>query len=92
MKPQLRKPLPTGKGSAVDVEAIINRGGSAPARETTLTEAPEPGRKPVMVHIATDVLSEIEHVRKARRVKTSRTAWIMEAIVEKLDRETKEQG
>jgi hypothetical protein len=86
MKPQLRKPqsVPQSGQAAVDVEALINRGGSAPQ---PTAEPEEPERKPIMVHIPTGVLSDIERLRKTRRIKTSRTAWIMEAIVEKLDRE-----
>ncbi len=92
MKPQLRKPqsVPQSGQAAVDVEALINRGGSAPqptAGPIATAEPEEPERRPIMVHIPTGVLSDIERLRKTRRIKTSRTAWIMEAIVEKLDRE-----
>lgn len=89
MKPQLRKPqsVPQSGQAAVDVEALINRGGSAPQPTAEPEEPEEPERRPIMVHIPTGVLSDIERLRKTRRIKTSRTAWIMEAIVEKLDRE-----
>jgi hypothetical protein len=92
MKPQLRKPQPVPEASPVDearIREVINRGLSKP-EDVKAQEPQEPERKPIMVHVPTDVLAEIERVRKVRRVKTSRTAWIMEAILEKLDREAKQ--
>lgn len=65
-----------------EVEAFIRRGGS------TAGEAhPEAKPKSVLLNVPQDVLADIDRLRAERRLKTPRHTWIMEAIVEKLDRE-----
>jgi hypothetical protein len=70
----------------VDVEAIINRGGSAPT-----SNAPEQpkgsARKSVIVYIEPDILQRVDEAVSAQIIKTSRQRWMMEAILEKLNRD-----
>lgn len=71
---------------AVDVEALISKGGSVAA------EAPPPApaeRKPspVVLRIPLNLIDRIEQSIRARPVKIPRHTWLLEAIVEKLDKE-----
>lgn len=91
--PQLRKPKPAaGIGSNVDVEAIINRGGSAPATQTQEQEPQKIERKSVIVYFDPEMLRRVDEAASSQVIKTSRQRWIMEAIVEKLDSEAKERA
>lgn len=88
MKPQLqlRKPKPAAaSANVVDVEAIINRGGTAPATQPT-QESPKGVRKSVIVYFEPEMLRQVDEAAKTQVIKTSRQRWIMEAIVEKLQR------
>lgn len=89
MKPQLRKPKPTAASdNAVDVEAIINRGGSSPATQSAKEQEPTKiGRKSVIVYFEPEMLSKVDKATSSQVIKTSRQRWIMEAIVEKLQRD-----
>ncbi len=70
---------------AVDVDALINRGGSpggAPPEET-------PGKtsSTILLRLPTGLLEQVDAVLKARPVKLPRHTWLLEAIHEKLSRE-----
>jgi len=67
----------------VDVDTLINKGGSVVKVET-----PKPKVMPVALRIPTDILERLEHVLASRPVRLPRHTWILEAIVEKLDRES----
>ena len=82
MKPQLRKPT-----SALDVEAVINRGGSAPATQEATQEPQKSGRKTVIVYFEPEMLRRVDEAASSQIIKTSRQRWIMEAIVAKLQLE-----
>jgi hypothetical protein len=80
-KPQIQTP----PAALVDVEALILKGGSP------VGEAPKAGNKvsPVILRIPSDLLGKIEEVRGTRPVKIPRHTWLLEAIVEKLQREAR---
>ena len=73
------KPAKTKK--AVDVAALINKGGSA----VQSTEKNE--EKPVIQRIPENILKRVDEAVSARRVKTSRNTWINEAILDLLEKE-----
>jgi hypothetical protein len=79
-----RKPQRSAS-SSVDVDALINRGGSpspdAESREKSATT-------PLLLRVPTDMLEQVESVLKARPVRLPRHTWILEAIHEKLSRES----
>jgi hypothetical protein len=81
-----RKPKssPATEGS-VDVEALINKGGSI-AKPDVTASGPE-GTVRVPLRIPSDIVGEVDDSCRTRRVRTSRNHWILEAIVEKLERE-----
>ncbi|SMF97860.1 hypothetical protein SAMN02949497_4872 [Methylomagnum ishizawai] len=73
---------PKVKPEAVDVDALIHKGGSV---------AGETGRKkeitPIILRVPSDIIERVDLAVKNRRVKTPRHTWLIEAILEKLDRE-----
>ena len=70
---------------SVDVDALINRGGSVGGQ----AKADELSAKtfPVNLRIPGHVLERIDRAVEARKVRTPRHTWLMEAVLEKLDRE-----
>jgi len=78
-KPQPLEAVPDN----VDVEALINRGGSV-ART-----APEPKRRAsyVQLRLQPELLLRIDAAISGRAVPVPRHTWLLEAIVEKLNRE-----
>lgn len=68
----------------VDVEALIRKGGSVAGDA-------EPAEKitPLVLRLPPDVLGQVDEAVKARRLKTPRHTWLLEAVLEKLDRENK---
>jgi hypothetical protein len=80
------KPAPSlTTAPTVDVEALINKGGSvAPTSEPSVA-AGKP--VPVVLRVPPDVLARVDQFVEARRVKVPRHTWLLEAVVEKLERE-----
>lgn len=79
------KPPAPAAASTVDVDALINKGGSV-ARAAE----PAPGKPaPVVLRMPPDVLVRIDQAVEARQVKVPRHTWLMEAVIEKLEREAK---
>ena len=74
--------------SAVDVEALINRGGSPGGSGGR--EGPA-GATPILLRIPAGLLERLENALKDRPVKLPRHTWILEAIHEKLTRESPEK-
>ena len=83
-----RKPKPAPSlttAPAVDVEALINKGGSvAPTPEPAVATGKP---VPVVLRVPPDVLARVDQLVEARRVKVPRHTWLLEAVVEKLERE-----
>lgn len=80
-----RKPKPAASDSAaVDIEALIHKGGSVAGEGS-----PQAGHKlmKVMLRLPPQMLEKVDAAVEARPLPTARTTWIMEAIVEKLERE-----
>lgn len=82
-KPQ-RPPVP-----AVDVDALINRGGSP----TGAPPEPPPGKTSttILLRLPPDMLDQVDAALKSRPIKLPRHTWILEAIHEKLSRESSSQ-
>lgn len=80
-----RKPKPAASETPiVDIDALIHKGGSVAG------EGASPGKQkliPVMLRLPPTMLANVDEAVQVRLVPTARTTWIMEAIVEKLERE-----
>jgi hypothetical protein len=89
-----RKPTTLAR-APVNVEALINRGGN-PARSngnghrdlpiTKRGSVTNPDVTPVILRVPNETLAAIDADVTARRVKTPRHTWLLEAIAEKLER------
>lgn len=71
----------------VDVEELINKGGSI-ARPTTTTKSAEARGKQVIVRVPEQLLKQIDKNVKTRVIRIPRHTWLIEAIMEKLERES----
>lgn len=81
-----RRPKPTtSKPGAVDVDALINKGGSVAGNGKG--QPKEKGTTPVIVRVPDQLLEKVDTAVQARPIKTPRHTWLLEAIIEKLDRE-----
>lgn len=80
-KPQKLEAVPNN----VDVEALINRGGST----ATPTTEPKPKRRAsyVQLRLLPEMLQRIDTSIAGRAVPVPRHTWLLEAIAEKLERE-----
>lgn len=73
-----------GKKAKINVEAIINRGGTVAKIETEKTVR---SRKSILIKLPLDTIAKINVSLEARSVKIPRQIWIEEAIQEKLKTE-----
>jgi hypothetical protein len=90
---QLKKPSRSTApppGSEEAIKALIERGGSAP-KANEVEQFASPKRKSVIVYFTPDVLDRVDRACANARILTPRQRWIMEAILEKLDREEGQQ-
>jgi hypothetical protein len=83
-----RKPKPAAAASGgVDIEALIGKGGSVAAHQE---QVPLKGKEiPVVVRIPSDLLGRIDALVGKRQLKTPRHTWLLEALLEKVNREGK---
>jgi hypothetical protein len=84
--PIARKPKSKPEVSEKAITAVIEKGGSVPREKTAKGKIDQT----VNIRMPEDILSEIDNSVASRRIKISRHTWLMEAIVEKLDRESAE--
>ena len=71
-------------GAPLNVDELISKGGSIPRLVAEL----EQRQAYVQLRLSRNVLEQIDRSVKARPVKTPRHTWLLEAIHEKLQRET----
>lgn len=82
-----RKPKKNDAGSSVDVDALINKGGSVAQVNQPASDIPLPAERQVALRIPVNMLGDIDSSLKRRTVRIPRHTWILEAIAEKLERE-----
>jgi hypothetical protein len=84
-----RKPKKTPEAvPAVDVDALIRKGGSVAGEGESAAPEPAAGKAaPVILRIPPEVIQRVDQAVQARRVKIPRHTWLLEAVMEKLDRE-----
>jgi hypothetical protein len=70
--------------NVVDVDALINKGGSV-ASTTKL----EPDTAPIAItlRVPAPLVAKIDTAITSRPIKTPRHTWLLEAVLEKLNRE-----
>jgi len=68
-----------------DIDAVINRGGSSSAASH---EEPTEKERIFNLRVPESVVEKVDALRKLRTGKISRNTWILEAIADKIDRES----
>lgn len=83
-----RKPKQASSAAAkpVDVDALINKGGSVAGKNGGQAKEKDP--VPVILRVPEDILERVDASVQARRIKTPRHTWLLEAILEKLEKES----
>ena len=64
------------------VKSVIEKGGGV-ASSSAASDKP----KNVQLRLLPDIIQRIDHTRKSRIVAPTRHAWLLEAVLEKLERE-----
>ncbi len=72
--------------TAVDHDALINKGGSVASKNGG--QEKERNTVPVILRVPDDILEKVDASVQARRIKTPRHTWLLEAILEKLEGES----
>jgi hypothetical protein len=67
-----------------DIDAVINRGGSAAASQEDNQEQ----ERVFNLRVPESLVKEVDALRKRRTGKISRNTWILEAIEDKIQRES----
>jgi len=82
-----RRPKPaSGKvshPSETDIHAVIRKGLSGPVEESAETDEAQ-----VKLRLPAELLRRVDAAVRAQAIKTPRHRWLIEAIVEKLGRES----
>jgi hypothetical protein len=68
----------------VDVDALISKGGSVAGKNRGQGK----DAVPVILRLPEDILQKVDASVQARRIKTPRHTWLLEAVLEKLERES----
>ena len=75
----------TRRPSNAGVSQVINRGGSSPS-------AIEQGKERIFnLRVPEEIVNKVDALRRKRTGKISRNTWILEAIEDKLERESAEE-
>jgi hypothetical protein len=79
-----RKPkIDKKEANEKDISNLINKGGSPPSdNENKYKE------KSILLRIPADTLKKVDEVVKSKQIKTPRHTWLLEAVFEKLHRES----
>ena len=78
----MRRPKAVTSRDNRKVKAVIKKGGSVAAASVA---ADKP--KNVQLRLLPDIIQRIDQSRRGRMVPPTRHAWLMEAVLEKLERE-----
>jgi hypothetical protein len=77
-----KKPKTKAAAPTVDVEALIRKGGSVAG------DGGKPKSASVVLRLPAELAERIGRAVQARKVKTPRHTWLLEAVLEKLERES----
>ena len=80
-----KKPKPKATAPAVDVEALIRKGGSIAAGSGPKASGPKAAG--IVLRLPADVAQRIDQAVQTRKIKIPRHTWLVEAVMEKLERE-----
>ncbi len=69
-----------------NINALIKKGGSV-AQEND-DGGKQSADKPILIRVPAEALQKIDEIVSAKKIKTPRHTWLLEAVFEKLERET----
>lgn len=78
--PIAKKPTQDEESSESEINAVISKGGSVARTKQNA------GSEKILLRIPNDLLNRVETALTTRPLKTPRNTWILEAILEKLER------
>lgn len=81
----IRRPKAKSTASETQIAALIDKGGSS-TRDNTV-QAPAARNMAVSLRIPVPLAQRLDTFLQSRMIRVPRQTWILEAIVEKLDRE-----
>ncbi len=95
------KPILNTEG--VDIDALINKGGSVPSEkkgaamptipvEKAQKKVLKGGMVPIQLRLSPEILDRIDGIIEGRVIPTSRHNWFMEAISDKIKKESVPEG
>ena len=79
---------PKANRSEAEVQALISKGGS-PASSSQEKKLDKKNIVPITLRLPTELTRRIEVVLQKRAFKIPRHTWLLEAVIEKLEREEK---
>ncbi len=86
--PITRKPkAPLSTSSDIDIDELINRGGSIAHTESENEKTPPKLNSVVNLRIPPQLLERIDQTLENQTLKIPRHTWILQALVEKLERD-----
>ena len=82
------KPAPTNPSSDAEVEALIGKGGSV-ANDSNEKPAPfsDKATTSFTLRVPRDILQRVDDHRNNQSYKVPRQQWIMEAVMQRLERD-----
>lgn len=83
-----KKPKTTSQSEA-EVQALIEKGGSS-AQKNKKNKKQQKDVVPISLRLPREFSERIETVLEKRALKIPRHTWLLEAVIEKLEREEKE--
>jgi hypothetical protein len=79
--PIARKPTQDDEASRSEINAVISKGGSVAGATQSA------GNQKILIRIPNGLLNRVDTDLTTRPLKTPRNTWILEAILEKLERQ-----
>ena len=81
-----KKPKTKAETSEAEVQALISKGGS-PASSSQSQKSSQKNIVPITLRLPAELTRRIEVVIQKRAFKIPRHTWLLEAVIEKLERE-----
>ena len=78
--PIAKKPVQDEGTNESEINAVISKGGNVAKTKQNA------GSEKILLRIPNDLLSRVETALNSRPLKTPRNTWILEAILEKLEK------
>jgi hypothetical protein len=84
-----RKPKPSEtQAKEQSINALINKGGSIAEDKENDGNVTQTGDKPILIRIPAEAVKKIDEIVSAKKIKTPRHTWLLEAVFEKLEKDS----